>query len=583
MLSSLVFRDKSQEKSTEEESQLDEAIQLMQTLQNVQAFIEFDVDGNILHANDVFLKTMRYELHEIVGKHHKIFMSPEDVNTSDYKNLWSRLRKGEYVYDRCSRVNSKSRGVWLSAHYVPITDEQGKVYKISKFATDVTESYLDAAELKQQVSAIRKSIAVIEFELNGHVITANDNFLAASGYALGEIQGRHHRQFVDPAEHKTKEYLRLWEQLNQGVAISDQFRRIKKSGNTLWLQASYIPVFDSSGKPSKVIKYASDITEQKSLSVSLDQLVKEASGVMCAMAAGDLTKTMKTQHTGEFAVLAHAINGTVEKLKTMIGQMLEHSNELINGSRLLSDLNNSSHDAALQTAEQTEESSATATQISSGVAEVAVSLEKMSEAIHGIAQNSSNAVSVAKKAVALSEEAKINVNHLSNSSNAISEVIKVINSIADQTNLLALNATIEAARAGDAGRGFAVVANEVKELAKETARATEDVSEKIKKIQTDSQVAEQVIGSISNTIEQINTSQVSIANTVDEQRSVSSHISQSLNETAKGNNEIANSAAFTAKVANENLHRVEESQQTTRSLEERSDKLSELAAKFILK
>lgn len=582
MIGILRATGRSEQESDNDENHSDDSVQIFKALQSEQAVIEFELDGTIIRANDSFLRMMGYTLEELVGRSHKQFFTPDEATTSSYASLWGTLRSGRYVFDRCRHHKSKGGGLWLQAHYIPIRDNNDRVHKVVEIATDITAQSLQLAEFEDQVTTIRENLAVIEFTLDGMVTFANENFLNATGYRLEEIKDKHHRQFVDPAEHDSAGYKALWEQLNSGTAVSDQFRRMNKRGEVLWLQAIYCPVFDSAGIPTKVVKYASDITLQKSLSVSLDSLVKEAGCVMGAIAKGDLTKTMQGRHSGDLAELSHAINVTVEQLKSMMRQIIEHSAELVDGSRQLSELNNSSQQAALETAKQTELSSSTALQISSSVSSVAASLEQMSSAIHGIAENSSNAVSVAEKAVELSNEAKINVSQLSNSSNAINAVIKVINSIADQTNLLALNATIEAARAGDAGRGFAVVANEVKELAKETARATEDVSNKITKIQSDSQAAEQIIGEISDTIEQINASQVSIASTVEEQRSMSSHISQSINETARGNNEIAESTSETAKVAKENLHRAEESQQTTRALRDRSDKLSELAGRFIM-
>lgn len=556
--------------------------QIVRALHTIHAVVEYDLDGTIIDANENFLRVMGYEQQEIVGKNHSMFMLPQEVAGSAYAEHWATLQRGQQITNRYRLITSDGSEVWLQASYIPILDAEGAPLKILKIATDVTEQAWQAAEYKDQVAAISHSLAVIEFNLDGTIVTANENFQKTTGYSLNEIRDQHHRLFVDPAEHNSSAYLGLWETLNRGEYVNEQFRRVKRNGDTLWLQAIYSPVFDPNGKPIKVVKYASDITDQKLLSQALDNLVKEAGEVMGALAEGDLTRMMQGVHTGELAELSEAINATVEQLKLMMSQVTEHSSALVDSSEKLSALNDSSHEAAVRTAEQTERSSSTASQISSSVASVAVSLGEMTNAIHGIARNSSDAVTVADKAVALSEEAKSNVSQLAESSNGINAVIKVINSIADQTNLLALNATIEAARAGDAGRGFAVVANEVKELAKETARATEDVSQKIAKIQNDSQIAERIISEINTTIENISASQVSIASTVEEQRAMSSQISDSLNETARGSTEIADSAAKTADVARNNLERLEQSRETTRGLQERSNKLGELAASFSL-
>ncbi len=575
------FSPQKQEQEVED-SQAREAQQIGQSLRASCAIIELGLDGNILNANDKYLEIMGCEMHQIVGRNHRDFVDPEYISASDYESRWLALRRGESGFSANCRYINDGRGMWLQENDIPIKDGNGKIYKVVKIVKDVTERALSFSELECQVDSLRQNMAVIEFDMDGTIITANDSFLDVTGYTLNEIRGKHHRIFVDLISQNTEEYINFWKKLNEGQPSSGQFPRMHKTGKKLWLEAIYSPVFDSTGDPIKVIKYASDISNQKLLSNSLDNLIHEAGGVMGSIAKGDLTQTMKGEYTGELAVLSNAINVTVTQLKSMMREILEHSVSLVDGSRKLSSLNDNSQKAALRTAEQTDRSSSTALQISESVGSVATSLEEMSRAIHGIAENSASAVSVAEKAVGLSNEAKLNVTQLSESSNAISAVIKVINSIADQTNLLALNATIEAARAGDAGRGFAVVANEVKELAKETARATEDVGQRIKQIQTDSRMAEKIIGEISTTIEQINASQVSIAGTVEEQRSMSSHITGSINETVKGNNVIADTNRETAEVAKENLQIAEESQQTTRVLLERSDKLGELAARFTL-
>lgn len=582
MINRFRSRDKLTEEQEIENSQAREAQQIGLSLLASSAMIELELDGKILSANEKYLQIMGCENHQIVGKNHRDILAPEYISTSNYERRWSALRRGESGFNASSRFVSGGRGIWLQEHDIPIKDDNGKIVKIVIVAKDVSEQALSFYELECQVESLRQNMAVIEFDMDGTIITANDIFLDVTGYTLNEIYGKHHRIFVDSENRGTEEYLDFWKKLNDGQPSSGQFLRIHKSGEKLWLEAIYSPVYDSTGNTVKVIKYASDISPQKLLSDSLDNLIHEASGVMGSIAKGDLTQTMKGEYSGELAVLSNAINVTVTQLKSMMREILEHSDNLVDGSRKLSSLNDNSQQAALRTAEQTDRSSSTALQISESVGSVATSLEEMSRAIHGIAENSASAVSVAEKAVGLSNEAKLNVTQLSESSNAISAVIKVINSIADQTNLLALNATIEAARAGDAGRGFAVVANEVKELAKETARATEDVGQRIKQIQTDSQTAEKIIGEISTTIEQINASQVSIAGTVEEQRSMSSQITGSINETVKGNNVIADSARETAEVAKKNLQIAEESQQTTRVLLERSDMLGELAARFTL-
>lgn len=555
---------------------------VLDALHASQAIIEFELDGTVITANDNFLTTMGYELAQITGKHHRVFMHPADAARKDYDTFWNTLRGGQYVSAMYRRMTKDNQEIWLQASYNPVLDAKGVPYKVVKIATDVTDQQLEIAANKSQVNAIRRAQAVIEFDLEGKILWANDNFTKVIGYPLEEIRGKHHRMFVNPEVHQSPDYQTFWSTLNRGEFVADQFARIKKDGSVIWLQATYNPILDPAGKPVKVIKYASDITTQKNLQHSLTQLLTEATDVMSAIARGDLTHTVKGQYDGELNQLACSINDTVSQLDATISQLTANAQRLQSGSQSLVQLNKDAFIAANDAAQQTEQSSTTATHIATTVDTVANALGEMVTSIREISENSADAVSVAEKAVELSENAKTNVTQLAESSSSIGAVIKVINSIADQTNLLALNATIEAARAGDAGKGFAVVANEVKELAKETARATEEVSAKIAKIQGDSESAAQIINDISETIETISITQTSIATTVEEQRAVSADISRSINETASGTTQIATGVANTAGVAKESLRCATQSQSTAEELSNLSDDLNNIASRFTL-
>ncbi|MDJ0839967.1 MAG: PAS domain S-box protein [Acidobacteriota bacterium] len=235
----------------------------LEAIGKAQAVIEFNLDGTIITANDNFLKTMGYSLDEIAGKHHRLFVTPETANSSAYRDFWLHLGRGEHQTGEYRRVNKHGKDVWLQASYNPIFTPEGKPYKVVKYASDITEAKLQTADFSGQLEAINKSQAVIEFNLDGTIITANENFLNTMGYRLEEIQGRHHRMFVSSEEQNSESYRRLWEQLRAGRYTSGEFRRIGKTGNYVWLQASYNPIYDPEGKPFKVVKYASDITAAK--------------------------------------------------------------------------------------------------------------------------------------------------------------------------------------------------------------------------------------------------------------------------------------------------------------------------------
>ena len=228
-----------------------------------QAMIEFNLDGTIITANSNFLNAMDYRLDEVQGMHHSLFVPPEVKTSQEYLQFWDKLNRGEYDSGEYKRIGKNGKEVWIQASYNPIVDDQGKPYKVVKFATDITENKLTNANYEGQISAIGKSQAVIEFNLDGTIITANDNFLATIGYRLDEIQGKHHRLFVEPQDANSNEYREFWESLNRGEHQSAEYKRLGKGGKEIWLQASYNPIFDLNGKPIKVVKFAADVTQSK--------------------------------------------------------------------------------------------------------------------------------------------------------------------------------------------------------------------------------------------------------------------------------------------------------------------------------
>ena len=227
-----------------------------------QAVIEFNMDGTIITANENFLKTMGYTLAEIQGKHHSMFAEPAMRDSAEYREFWAKLSRGEYAAAEYKRIGKGGKEVWILASYNPILDERKKPFKVVKFATDVTEQKLSTANLAGQIAAIGKAQAVIEFNMDGTIITANANFLGAMGYALDEIRGRHHSMFVEPAERDSAEYREFWAKLNRGEYQAAEYKRVGKGGKEIWIQASYNPILDLNNRPYKVVKYATDVTRQ---------------------------------------------------------------------------------------------------------------------------------------------------------------------------------------------------------------------------------------------------------------------------------------------------------------------------------
>ncbi|MBR0646395.1 PAS domain S-box protein [Roseomonas hellenica] len=440
-------------------------------LHKSQAIIEFAMDGTILTANGNFLKAMGYTLPEIQGKHHGIFVAPAFRDSAEYRQFWADLNKGEYRAAQYKRIGKGGKEVWIEASYNPILDRRGRPYKVVKFATDVSAQKAIFADLLGKTDAINRSQGMIEFNLDGTVITANDNFLRLLGYTLEEIRGKHHRLFVDRAFADSAEYRQFWADLNNGEYRAAQYRRIGKSGKEVWIEASYNPVMDLNGRPWKVVKIATDLSPRKA----------------------------------ENAALAHEFETGV---KTLVNAVATSAEDMQGTAQTLA-----------ASAEQTNQQSNT----------VSAAAEELAASVNEISRQLAVATEVIRNAVGQARTSERMVGELVSAAVKIGDVTQMITDIASQTNLLALNATIEAARAGEAGKGFAVVASEVKTLATQTASATEEIGKQINGIQQVSQSTAQAIDEIVKIVSQISEISVSIAGAVEEQsaatREVSSNIS----------------------------------------------------------
>ena len=235
----------------------------VEAISRVQAVIEFELDGTIITANDNFLNCLGYRLDEVQGKHHRMFVDPAYAAGGDYAAFWQKLNRGEYDAGAYKRIGKGGKEVWIQASYNPIKDAKGNAYKVVKYATDITVEKNRTAEFEGKIDAIGKAQAVIEFNLDGTVITANDNFLNTLGYTLDEIKGKHHRMFCEQTYTNSQDYQAFWAKLNRGEFDAGVYKRIGKGGKEVWIQASYNPIMDANGKPYKVVKFASDVTEEK--------------------------------------------------------------------------------------------------------------------------------------------------------------------------------------------------------------------------------------------------------------------------------------------------------------------------------
>ncbi|TXN06005.1 MULTISPECIES: methyl-accepting chemotaxis protein [unclassified Methylobacterium] len=444
------------------------------------ATIEFALDGTILDANANFLAVMDYSLAEIRGRHHGLFVDPAEREGEAYRLFWDKLRLGTYQTAEYKRIAKGGREVWIQASYNPVLDRAGRPTKIVKFATDITSQKLRALDLDGQIAALHRSQAVIAFSLDGTILSANQNFLDAVGYRLDEIVGRHHGLFVTDVERSSEAYRAFWAALADGEFQSAEYRRIGKGGREVWIQATYNPINDASGRPVKVVKFATDITA----------------------------------HVRERQRRAEA--------QQAIGADLDAI------GRAVEDVTRQSGTAA-----------ATAGRVSVDIQAMASGAEQLSISVSEISQQVSHAASMAGQAVTQTQQTGSIVAGLSDQATQIGDVVGLIAGIAAQTNLLALNATIEAARAGEAGRGFAVVASEVKALAEQTGRATDQIRGQIAAAQSATREAVGAIDTIQGTIRTLSDVSSTIAAAVEEQSAVTREMSGSMQTVSHGVSTIA--------------------------------------------
>jgi methyl-accepting chemotaxis protein len=490
-------------------------------IDSAYAYIEFDTQGNILHVNKIFQEVTGYSAEALKGQHHRIFCDSTLAASPDYARHWADLNAGKNQSGVFRRITQSGKELWLQAVYAPVRDETGRVVKIIKIATDVTQERLVAADNAGKIAALNRAQAVIEFNLDGTILSANENFLKTLGYDLSEIQGKHHRMFCDADYVNSSGYRSFWEKLNRGEIDSGDYQRIGKGGKLIWIKASYNPVFDINGKPYKVVKLATDITAFKTMMHSIEETAKALSS-----SSSDLTAT------------ATQMSNT-----------------------------------ATQTSKESLTAAAAAEEVAAGVQTVAANIEEMVASIKEISRSTSESSEMARQTLQRANDTNKTITKLGESSQEIGDVIKVISSIAQQTNLLALNATIEAARAGDAGRGFAVVANEVKELAKQTAKATHEITNKIGAIQKDTQDAVTAIGGISSAVEKLNGISGVIAAAVEEQTATSNEVSRVVVDARKGVESIAGTVRVVSQASTDGMAVSNQTLASSRELSSLAEKL----------
>lgn len=300
-------------------------------LQRSQAVIEFDLDGCVLMANDNFLQTLGYQADEVIGRHHRLFCAADDARSAEYLHFWDSLRRGEFRTGEFRRIRRDGSEVWIEASYNPVLDSDGKPRKIVKFALDITAQKAAATQAQSNFAAISRSAAVISFDLQGRVLDANANFLRAMGYTLEEIRGQHHSLFCEPAYAQSREYRDFWADLNAGRFAAGRYKRRGKLDAEVWIEASYNPILDTHGHPTRVMKVAIDVTDR----VKREQVVAGKIGAMTEVLS---------ELSGSIDRIARSAQDCNSQSQTSVGQAQAGSALLTQAREAIDEMQRSSRD-----------------------------------------------------------------------------------------------------------------------------------------------------------------------------------------------------------------------------------------------
>jgi methyl-accepting chemotaxis protein len=573
--------------------ELETELKVRTDIMNLTSIVsEADKKGDILNVNEKFLEVSKYPLQELIGHGHNTTRHP-DMPKEVFKQMWQTIGRGDIFRGLIKNRAKDGTPYYVDAVIAPILGDNGKPMKYLGVRYDITEAEIERQNARGVLSAIDQNYAYIEFDLGGHVLHANANFLGALGYELEEVKGRHHRMFLEAADASTPEYAQFWRDLGDGQSKTDVFKRRSKSGQSIWIQAVYAPVKDEMGRVFKVVKLATDITAQVQADRMLGQAVEQArevialardgelsrriplqglqgaplqlcesinalletsesvftdiGGVFAALATGDLTQRIDLECQGVFRQVKDDANATCDKLAAIIDEVRGAADALTGASGQVSATAQSLSQAASEQASSVEETTG--------------SIEMMSASI---SQNSDNARvtdSMATKASREAGDGGVAVTQTVEAMKQIAQKISIVDDIAYQTNLLALNAAIEAARAGEHGKGFAVVAAEVRKLAERSQEAAKEIGDLADHSVNTAEKAGKLLGEIVPSIQKTSELVQEIAAASQEQSQSVTQIGGAMGQLSKATQQNASASEELAATAEELSGQAEQLQQ----------------------
>ena len=549
---------------------------ILAALRTNQIVGEYDLTGRVRAGNQNFFAVLGGSQQEICGRLHSEFVADQD---EPHAALWERLAAGEFVSGKVRRRSLKGEEIWLDMSLNPVKDASGKVFKVVELATDVTAMEQQSFAQMARLNAIGASQALVEYTAEGVVLSANQNFADATGYAESEIIGQHDRMFVPEDRRGSAEIDAFWARVGSGEVVSGTFRRVTKDGADLYIQAVYNPVFDRDGQIVSVLECSTDVTatelekaerrrKEREAKEEQERVVASLSVGLGALSQGNLAKELSEPFAPEYEQLRNDFNDAQNRLRQALLNVVQKSGDIHDGSAEVSQ-------AADDLSSRTESQAAT-------LEETAAALEQLTASVKSAADGATKADTMTTGAKRDAEASEVVVREtieamgkIEDSSKQISRIIGVIDDIAFQTNLLALNAGVEAARAGEAGRGFAVVASEVRALAQRCSEAAKEIKTLIS--QSNQQI-EQGVGLVGKTGDALE----GIVRTVAEISALVSEISVSATEQATGVSEINSAVLQLDQVTQQNAAMVEETTAASHVLASNAGAMSDLVARFTL-